>query len=574
MHNLINRISKIESIIAFTFFVVFCIFFVPSMYHEIRIHDTFDGNFSTRHVLINSGHFFDTDPTAIVPGIMNGLPRGVFPRFTEITSLLMYFFGSLNGFGITFILVRLFAFLGVFLFGKDHLKISKYQKGLLFLVASAFACLPFFVIHGLTVAGLPLVLWAFFNVYKKQKTRISILVFVLFVLWSNFVLVGFHLAISLGLLAVYFSIKEKKVQLNLFLVIAFITVLYILSDYMLFYMHLFNKGYHSSRGEMERVTALNIFGVLGGTFRSFFSGDYSTANYFGIIFILPLCYAFFLGIKKLVPNKENHTIFFSFIAITFFCALFINLLDWTKFAFFYEKFSFAKEFNFKRFTSLLPGFFFLMILVSILIINNKLALPVRLFSSFFIITLFFFIWRGNISYNRSAFDTKGITVFSEQKVTFNEFFDPMLYSKIKQEIGADTLRNVIHFGLSPAASKYAGLNVLDDYQGDYPKEYKSEFRSVIEGELNKSEKLKSYFDNWGSRCYMESANSFENSLIEKNGLLYEPDLNLNSVQLKKMNCSYILSAIVIENATKLNLTMKKVLVGTYNYKPIFLYKVI
>ena len=260
--------------------------------------------------------------------------------------------------------------------------------------------------------------------------------------------------------------------------------------------------------------------------------------------------------------------------ITVFCSVFINLLDWNKFAFFYEKFPFAKEFNFKRFTSLLPGFFFLTVLVSLIIINNKGLLPVRLFSSFFIISLFFFIWRGNISYNRGAFDTKGVKIYSEQKITFNEFFDPGLYKNIKNEIGSDSIRNVIHFGLSPSPSKYAGLNVLDDYQGDYPKEYKVEFRSVIENELDKSEKLKRYFDNWGSRCYMESANSFENTFVQKNGLLYEPDLNINIDQLKKMNCSHIISAIVIENANKLNLKMEKVFAGTFNYKPIFLYKLI
>ncbi|MGZ3885600.1 MAG: DUF6044 family protein, partial [Bacteroidia bacterium] len=95
------KLSKIEIVLAFIGVALFCFHFIPAPDHEIRIHDTFDGNFSTRHVLINSGHFFDTDPEAIVPGIMNGLPRGVFPRFTEITSLLMYFTGSLTGFALT-----------------------------------------------------------------------------------------------------------------------------------------------------------------------------------------------------------------------------------------------------------------------------------------------------------------------------------------------------------------------------------------------------------------------------------------------------------------------------------------
>jgi len=571
MQNKFLKISQTESILAIAFFVIFCFCFIPSQHHEIRIHDTFDGNFSTRHVLVNSGHFFDTDPQALVPGIMNGLPRGVFPRVTEITSLLMYLFGSLGGYALTFILVRLLAFYGLYLFGRDHLKIEEKQKGLLMLVACAFACLPFFIVHGLTVAGIPLVLWAFLNIYKKQRTKISYFIFLLFVLWSNFVLVGFHIVFCLGLLAVYFSFKDKKIHFNLFLVLIFTTVMYVLSDYMLFYMHMFNSSYHSSRGEMERATALNIFGVVGGTVKSFFAGDYSTANYLGFIFALPFLYVLYLRLRN--TSDERFKIFFIFVFITLFCAFFINLLDWNKFSFFYEKFSFAKEFNFKRFTSLLPGFFFVCVISAFVIINLKEQLIVRISSAILVLFLFFFIWRGNLSYNRSAFDTRGIKVLSEEQITFNEFFDPQLYTHIKKEIGSDTIKNVIHLGVSPSPSKYAGLNVLDDYQGDFPKEYKMEFRKVIEKEMDKSPKLKSYFDNWGSRCYMQSAGLFDNTIQQKDGILFEPNLSINTSQLKKMNCNYIISAILIGNAAKLSLSIKKVIVSAATHKIIFLYKI-
>ena len=115
-------INKFQVIIAIIFFIAFCFYFIPSGNHAIRIHDTFDSNFSTRDVLIKSGHFWDMDPTAKVPGIMNGLPRGVFPKFTELTGLMMSLFGSLNGFAITFLIARIIGFFGIYLFGRDHLK--------------------------------------------------------------------------------------------------------------------------------------------------------------------------------------------------------------------------------------------------------------------------------------------------------------------------------------------------------------------------------------------------------------------------------------------------------------------
>src|SRR5687768_16303279 len=130
--------------VAVAAFVVYIDRFVPATDHQIRIHDTFDGNFSTRHVLISSGYPFEAKPTATVPGIMGGLPRAVCPRATEITSLLMYALGSLPGFSINFILIRIIAALGMFLFLRDHCVATNLQSGLLALISLAFACLPFF----------------------------------------------------------------------------------------------------------------------------------------------------------------------------------------------------------------------------------------------------------------------------------------------------------------------------------------------------------------------------------------------------------------------------------------------
>lgn len=572
MRNSLLKLSKIESAVALLLLIGFLVWFVPSAYHEIRVHDTFDGNFSTRHVLIHSGHFFSAGPHTEVPGIMNGLPRGVFPRFTEITSLLMFLFGSLNGYALTFIIVRLLAAIGIYRLGKDHLMVPAQQNGLLLLVSCTFACLPFFIIHGLTVAGVPLALWAFLNLHKRQRKAVSYLTLALFALWSNFVLVGFHLVLCLGLLAIYFSFRDKRPRFDLFLATAFLAVIYVLSDYMLFDLHLFSSSYHSSRGQMERATPLNLAGVAGGTIRSFFTGDYSTANYLGFIFLPAVFLALFYRTRQ--ATDERYRLFFVFLCLTAFCAFFVNLLDWTKFSFFYEKVPMAKEFNFKRFTSLLPGFFFVLVLAAFAIVNARQSFAIRIASSISVVLLFAFVWRGNISYNRSAFDTRGVQVISEQQTTFQQFFDPLLYRQIKRSIGADTLRNVIHFGISSSASKYAGLRVLDDYQGDYPRDYKAQFRRIIAGELDKSDQLQTYFDNWGSRCYMESANSFGGSLQEKNGLLIEPQLAINTTQLKEMNCAYVISAIVIGNAAELNLSLQRVLVGPESSKVIFLYKLI
>ena len=565
-------INKFQVIIAIIFFIAFCFYFIPSGNHAIRIHDTFDSNFSTRDVLIKSGHFWDMDPTAKVPGIMNGLPRGVFPKFTELTGLMMSLFGSLNGFAITFLIARIIGFFGIYLFGRDHLKILPEQKGLLILLAVAFACLPLFVVQGVTVTGIPLLLWAFYNLIKKEKIKSSIVIFIIFGLWSQLVLVGFHVILILGILAVYYSIKTKKILWIPFISLMILAFTYISADYMLFYLHGIAKGFESSRGSFEKELSLNFKGVIGGTVTSFFTGDYSTANYFGYIFLPFVLYYLFLRFKE----KENDSFNFG---VIFFCVVLvssflINLLDWKGFAFFYEKFSFANTFNFKRFTNILPGFFFIMLSIMVFKINPQYKISSFVFSSLFILTLLVFIWRGNISYNNSGFNNIGIKIEKEEVVTFNQFFDPRLYHEIKMEMGKDSITNLIHFGLSPSPSKYAGIPVLDDYQGDYQKAYKIEFRKIIEKELNKSKKLEKYFDEWGSRCYLYSANQIEHKLTIRENMPFEPRLEIDLLQLKNMKCHYLLSKILIGNAKSLGLSIQKVLVGRETKQIHILYKII
>ncbi len=565
----LQRISLIESATALLFAIAFCIYFYPTEDSYIKIHDTYDGNFSTRHVLIESGNFFETDPNAIVPGIMNGLPRGLFPKFTDINCLLMYFFGTLGGFAVNFILLRLIAFFGIYLFARDHFGFREEQKGLVLLISVAFACLPFFTIHGITTAGIPLLFWAFFNLVRHERKKISYLIFCLFALWANFVLVGIHAILTFGSLAVYYSFKEKKILYHTFGAIILLVGIYVISEYMMFYMHWFNTDYQSSRSGFEKHLGLNFFGVAGNSIKLFFLGHYESANYLGSVFVPFIVFFVFDHFRFKAPIHKRAMLL---MIMTILFSLIISVLDWKSFAFFYDSFPIAKDLNFKRFFNFLPGLFFLLVAACVIVVN-KGGIPIRILSSVTIAGFLICIWRGNISFNQDGADAFGIEITSGEKYRFKEFFDTELYASIKKEMGADTVNNVIHLGISPSPSKYAGLNVLDDYQGDYPKNYKDQFRIIIEGELNKSKKYKAYFDGWGGRCYMYSAALFSGEIGSENGLLVEKELTVNTGQIRKMNGRYILSSVVIGNTKDLDLDLKKVFVSALDQKKVFLYKI-
>lgn len=113
---------------------------------------------------------------------------------------------------------------------------------------------------------------------------------------------------------------------------------------------------------------------------------------------------------------------------------------------------------------------------------------------------------------------------------------------------------VASFGIDPAAALYNGFYCLDGYSNNYPLEYKHGFRKAIVMELEKSEYLSSYFDGWGNRCYLFSAECPGYYTIKKGGFFFQ-DCRLDAEALAGMGCSYLLSAAYIQNAEEQGLVL-------------------
>ena len=70
---------------------------------------------------------------------------------------------------------------------------------------------------------------------------------------------------------------------------------------------------------------------------------------------------------------------------------------------------------------------------------------------------------------------------------------------------------------------------------------------MIAPELAKSEYLTGYFDDWGNRCYLFSAECPGYYTIEKGGF-YFADYSLDVEALRQLGGNYLLSAAYIANA--------------------------
>ena len=146
--------------------------------------------------------------------------------------------------------------------------------------------------------------------------------------------------------------------------------------------------------------------------------------------------------------------------------------------------------------------------------------------------------------------------------------------EIEDTIGEDIdSYRVAHLGMCPVAALIHGFNTIDGYSNNYPLSYKHEFREIIADELELSEFNKSYFDDWGNRCYLlyhEWANSYMLSKYYQGSV---DDLHLNYDKMKEMNCKYIFSAAPITDCEQYNLSAIGAFDSSVSYWRVYVYKI-
>lgn len=133
---------------------------------------------------------------------------------------------------------------------------------------------------------------------------------------------------------------------------------------------------------------------------------------------------------------------------------------------------------------------------------------------------------------------------------------------------------VASLGIDPAAALYHGFYCVDGYSNNYSLEYKHRFRKVIAPELERSEWLRDYYDQWGNRCYLVCAEIPGYYNIEK-GTAWYNSLQIDTAALKDLGCDYILSAAYIVNAEEENLTLlnENALETQESYYRIYIYRI-
>lgn len=503
---------------------------------HITIHDYLDGIFVLPQVIQQQGAIFDFDANI---HMMSGIKRASFPMTYpwEIKPLINYLLPGYGGVLANYLLVRLLAFLGMWLLLTNY--VTKH-KIVALSTSLIYSFIPYYAEFGISSAGIPLLAYALLNLKDVKKISLSYFIVVLFALYSSFALSGLFVCFLLFMWIIALWYEKRKLNKHLSISLIVLTLIYISTNWALIQDFLVGSDFVSHRAEWNNVYTISTV-INDLIFDELVISQYHAGTFVAlpIVLIFLIVYALY--------KKEDRTLA-AFLSLYIILSLLIIVGTSAKML----PLAFFKSFQLDRFSFLYAAMCFVLLgkTCELLWMHNK-----RYFAGGALIISFACVGVKNSEFIANM---KMIVGIEQDQATLAQFYDKDLFAKISKEINVpqDYSIKVVSVGMFPSIASYNGFWSLDGYMSSYSLEYKHKFRSVIAKELEKSETIRKYFDNWGSRCYVLSSELDEQGnryLCSKNDNLVIDYLDINTNVLKEMGCEYIFSSVEIRNYKDLNL---------------------
>jgi hypothetical protein len=567
--------------IAIFYSVLFILFLSPLIIlgekSYITIHDNLDGLVVNAIVLTRSGSFWDLSGRSIIPQIMDGIPRGYIGFGYNLIIIPYMLFKPYIAYLINDIIVHFVAFTGMYLLLSKY--ISKiFDRSLNFAninwgVSLCFAVLPFYSIFGLSVSGLPIIIYALLSLLSNRKIILNFLILILTPLYTMFSLSGIYIFLAISAIFLVSIIIKRKFYWKAFLGLGFYFLLSLVSELDLIQTIFISKNQPSHRIEWN-LDYLNVpLGqAINNALTLFLHGQYHASSHHEWILIV----AALVVIAIPIHHRREKLILLGAVLLQIFIAFIYGLYTWNGLNEIKSSLGEMSSFNWGRIHWLAPTIWYLILFISLAIIFIKYKNKPLIYKPIIIFVIF--IQTGiNICYNSEYghYINKFFTIpnFIDDHITFGQFYSENLFNEIKDYIGIPQSRyRVVSIGIFPSILQYNGFYTLDSYQTTYLLSYKYEFRKIISDELSKTPPMEAYFDYWGSRCYIFTAEDSDFLSTKDKGYIIH-NLNLNMQALKNLGGKYIISAAEIENFRAENLVLKKVFQNDDSVWKIYLYQV-
>lgn len=527
----------------------------------VTYHDQLDGEL-LNYILAAKYLFTGTD---VYPEIMNGLPAtGAIPP-APLFVLLYVFLKPFSAFMLSQWIIYVVGFLGMYLL------ICKLTERPLvsFFTAMVFMLLPFYPVYGLCIPGQPLLVYSILCLYRRERRRLPYLALILlYSLSSSLVLVGFACLLALGTTALVMTIRALRRKAGVPWAL-WLSLAVLLAGYLACNLALIRQILFPSPEEVSHKTEVlySPQGFLSCMREALYPGISYAETWPAVLLpVFALCLLFLFHallhrnaavIAYMRKNLGKAAIIFG--SILLFCLLYTLYNSPVIIGLRNSSESALGSFNFGRILWLLPTAWCILAgyLLASLYPHDavcRLLLPIRSLA----ILAIFLMWSLTIFMHSplKANISKLLKDGDYYALDWDKFYACDIFEQIDDAIGKpkESYR-VVSLGIYPAAAAYNGFYCLDGYSNNYPLTYKHTFREIMAGELAKNEYTRLYFDNWGNRCYLFTAEYTTYCSLEKkwNGGFH--DLAMNTEKLKELGCDYIFAATWILNADELGLTL-------------------
>lgn len=502
------------------------------------IHDNLDSEVSYLHVLHASGTAYSTDPSVRIDQVMNGIPRAFYRSGWNLTVFLFGLFPLHWAYIINALLSHLIALFGMRYLLKRHVLTKPSDDWATWLIGLGFAVLPFYSTYGCTVPAQPLLLSGFLSLRKGNATRTDALLIIVFpFVVLNYMVTPFAIAV-LGAMGAWDVLRARRINWRYWGMLVMLGLLFLTVEVGLLRSMFGPEAYASHRQEW-RIDDLMPTGFGEGVAQAvsfFLHGHYHTGLFYSVPILMAVVVAVLLG-RGATPVRN---MLFVLGCAALFIAIF-PIYFWLIHEF-GDRFPFISYFTGNRFFFLAP-LCWLMVLGYAAVVLLERAWGRWLLAAVCGLHVLYAVRNDEETMN----DLRQLSGEHTTTPNYRGFYARDVFSAMKARIGAEpSSYRVACLGLPPNIAQVNGLYTLDSYQNNYELSYKHAFRPIIETELDKSDELSEYFDAWGSRCYLWSAELGQRYDLHKgNGLVLRNTL-FDLDAFRALGGRYIISAVGLE----------------------------
>lgn len=549
----------------------------------IPVHDQLDETILT-YVL--NARYLGTG-AEIFPEMMGGVNVSGMQPAAVLFIPLYQVFSAFTAFMIQYGIVFATGFLGMYFCVREITESSI----LACVAAGCFCMLPFQPVYGLSVTGVPLLLYCFLCLWRRKHVWQAFLLILFFGLTTHLVLIG-YVVLGLWTLAVLWAaLKRRCVKLPL-LGLLWLLAIYITVNHRLFLELMLGKGSYVSHREEQINAAAPFWDTTWNMFRNGVALHAQSCHTFLIVPILAVLLAGAFGYRRMGRKiQQRYIAAAAGMAALAGIAVFYGVCQTSLVVDFQNSHSgFLRYFQIDRFYWLYPAGWYLEFALCFSLwwsaskggdagrvsksVSGILQMPALKLAVLVLLLLptlqvlkvnsYFYLNVNQIN------NGSGITGY----ISWESFYAEDLMQELENAIGRDTeTYRIAHVGINPAPALIHGFYTADGYSNNYPLEYKHRFRKVIEKEMEKAPETAGYFDTWGSRCYLFNAETGNAWMLGKDKNIVYENLEFDMEALKALDCEYLFSCGEILNAEELSLEFMGYFETESSYWGIWLYEI-